>query len=515
MTLDERAASLSHQEIVALLVSHEALERQVIWFQRQLFGAKSERRLVGPEGRQLMLGEIASPTPQASVPTRDVQAYRRRMARSAVEDEGDGGHRFDASVPVEVMEEPLPEGVNMETHEVVAEKITDRLAQRPGTYVVIRHVRKVVKRKSDGQLICAPAPPAVLERCLADVSLLAGMVIDKMVYHLPLYRQHQRMAAAGVHLARADLTNWMHGVGDLLVPVYRAQVASIVAGRVATMDETPIRAGRDRPGRMKRGYFWPVYGDRDEVVFPFSASRGEAVVRETLRGFSGTLVTDGYEVYASYARTVNGVVHALCWSHARRSFESALDASPALCGEALERIGAIYEHEATLRTRNLSEEKRLAYRAEHTRPAVELFFEWLRRAVEENLLLPSHPFLKAANYALERETGLKVFLEYPDVPIDTNHLEREIRPIAVGRKNWLFCWTEIGAEYVGVLQSLLATCRLQGVNPYTYLVDVLQRVDAHPQSRVHELTPRLWKEHFAHNPLRSHVDRVPRPHAVP
>jgi transposase len=511
MTLDERAASLSREEIVSLLVSHEELKRQVAWFQRQLFGTKSERRLAGADGRQLMLGELASETPAVPGATREVQAYRRRVSSASEDEDSEGGLRFDESVPVEVTEAPLPEGVSFETHELVSEKVTDRLAQRPGTYVVLRTIRRVMKRKSDGALSCPPAPPAVLERCLADVSLLAGMVIDKCVYHLPLYRQHQRMAAAGVHLARADLTTWMHRVGGILEPIHGANLASIVAGSTATMDETPIRAGRDRPGHMRRAYFWPIYGDHNEVAFLYSPTRDGAIVRETLRGFTGTLLTDGYEVYNRYARTVNGVVHARCWSHARRHFESALDASPALCGEALERIGAIYEHEATLKARNLSPEKRLAYRAEHTRPAVELFFEWLRKAMEENLLLPSHPFLKAANYALEREAGLKVFLEYPDVPIDTNHLEREIRPIALGRKNWLFCWTEIGAKYVGILQSLLVTCRLHGVDPYTYLVDVLQRVDTHPQSRVHELTPRLWKEHFAQNPMRSRIDRVPNP----
>jgi transposase len=527
MTLTERAASLNHDEIVLLLKSHDALsarngelnaqvdelKRQVAWFQRQLFGRKSERRLLGSGDRQLMLGDLRDEVSSLPVPTREVSAYQRRAARSAEEKESDGGFRFDPSLPVEVVEVPLPKGVDPESYEVVSEKVTDRLAQRPGSYVVLRYVRKVVKRKSDGRLITTPAPPAVLERSVADVSLLAGLVIDKLVYHLPLYRQHQRMKAAGVHLARSSLTNWVHGVAGLLEPVYRAQVASIVAGRVVAMDETPIRAGRDRPGRMRRAYFWPVYGDRDEVVFPYSESRGDTAIRETLRGFSGTLLSDGYEVYHRYVQRVNGVVHALCWSHARRNFERALEHSPKLCEEALDRIGRIYELEADLRRRNLSPEKTLAYRGEHTRPVVENFFRWLEKAVEENLLVPSHPFLKAAQYAREREVGLKVFLEYPDVPVDTNHLEREIRPIAVGRKNWLFCWTELGAKYVGVLQSLLATCRLQTVNPYTYLVDVLQRVDSHPQAEVQQLTPRLWKEHFAQNPLRSHVDRNPSPSA--
>jgi transposase len=123
------------------------------------------------------------------------------------------------------------------------------------------------------------------------------------------------------------------------------------------------------------------------------------------------------------------------------------------------------------------------------------------------ILLPTNPFGQAAEYALKREAGLKVFLTDPDVPIDTNHLEREIRPVALGRKNWLFCWTEVGARHSGIIYSLLSSCRLQSVDPYVYLVDVWQRVDTHPALEVQLLTPRLWKEHFAAQPLGSDLDR--------
>ena len=124
------------------------------------------------------------------------------------------------------------------------------------------------------------------------------------------------------------------------------------------------------------------------------------------------------------------------------------------------------------------------------------------------MLLPSNPFTQAARYTLEREQALRVFLDYPPVPLDTNHLERELRAIALGRKNWLFCCTEVGARSVGIVQSLIASCRLQGIDPYVYLVDVLQRIDTHPAFEVHLLTPRLWKQHLAANPLRSDIERV-------
>ena len=170
-------------------------------------------------------------------------------------------------------------------------------------------------------------------------------------------------------------------------------------------------------------------------------------------------------------------------------------------------IAELYKTEAVGRAQRLSPEKVVAQRTEQVRPIVDRFFAWLKTTLEENLYLPTNPFRKAADYALTREKSLRVFLEYPDVPLDTNHLERAIRPIAMGRKNWLFCWTEVGAKYVGIFQSLLSTCRVQGINPYTYLVDVLQRIDTHPASEVEWLTPRLWKERFAGNPLRSDIDR--------
>jgi hypothetical protein len=180
-----------------------------------------------------------------------------------------------------------------------------------------------------------------------------------------------------------------------------------------------------------------------------------------------------------------------------------------LVAAALDRIAKLYKEEATIRALGLEDVAKLAHRGEYSQPLVEAFFAWLKQTVITEVLLPANPFGQAARYALEREAGLRVFLANPDVPLDTNHLEREIRPVALGRKNWLFCWTEVGARQVGIIYSVLASCRLQGVDPYVYLVDVLQRIDTHPALEVQLLTPRLWKQHFAEHPLRSDLDRPP------
>jgi transposase len=255
----------------------------------------------------------------------------------------------------------------------------------------------------------------------------------------------------------------------LLEPIYYALLSSILQSQVLTMDETPLKAGRREQGKLHTGYFWPVYGDQDDMAFPFAASRAGAVVREALGQFCGILLSDGYRVYDRFAHTVNGLVHAQCWSHTRRPFVDAEQAEPALVRQALECIGTLYEHEAHIRQHGLEAETKLAYRGEYSKPVVERFFAWLRETLRTQPLLPSTPFALAARYALAREAALKVFLAYPHVPLDTNHLEREIRTLALGRKHWLFCWTEVGAHYVGIVQSLIASCRLQDVDPYVYL----------------------------------------------
>ena len=146
-------------------------------------------------------------------------------------------------------------------------------------------------------------------------------------------------------------------------------------------------------------------------------------------------------------------------------------------------------------------------RLTNSKPIVDAFFQWCEDQYRRSDLTPKHPMTQAIRYVMTRQTELRVFLENPDVQPDTNHLERAIRPIPMGRKNWLFCWTELGAEHVGIIQSLITTCKLHDINPYTYLTDVLQRLHQHPDSRVDELTPRRWKTLFMDNPLRSPLYR--------
>ena len=505
--LEQQNAQLSGQ-LAALASDCAALKQQLEWFKRQLFGAKSEKQLlIDPQVQGNLLAGLGLSATTASppIPTETVTYQRQKLRDNSLTDTG---LRFDATVRVHeiTIGDPAMEALPESARELIGEKVTYRLAQRPSGYEVIKYIQRVYKHRESGEIVATMTPPAVLEKCVADVSLLAGLLIDKFQYHLPLYRQHQRLAAAGFTLSRTSLTNWSGRAIDLLAPIVEAQCAHVRESRVVAMDETPIKAGRKEKGKMRQAYFWPIYGDNDEVVFHYASTRAhEQVPRFLGAHFTGTLLSDGYEAYARYAAQHTAVTHAACWAHCRRYFEKASEAEPQASTEALALIAMLYQHEQVIRDRTLEGEHKLAYRTAHSEPVVSAFWRWCEDQCQRGDLLPSNPLSKALRYARERRTELKVFLCDPEVPIDTNHLERALRAIPMGKRNWLFCWTELGAKQVGIIQSLIVTCRLQGIDVYTYLVDVLQRVSIHPAKDVLDLTPRVWKTKFAHAPMKSDI----------
>ncbi len=485
-----------------------ALTHQLEWFRRQLFGKKSERFAPAPNPSQLHLGEVLPIPALAIEKLKRIPAHTRRVAQKDGAERGEDLPFFDeSSVPLEsiiLVHEEVKELKSSE-FERIGEKISYRLAQRPGSYVILKYLRPVMKRKDTEQIFTAPAPTGFLEGSRADVSFAAGLLMDKFAWHLPLYRQHQRLAAAGIRVSRPWLTQIAQRSISLLEPIYQAQFTAIRSSRVKTMDETPIKAGRSGHGKMQTGYFWPVYGEEDEVCFPFHPSRSHDFVASALgikAAMGSVLLTDGYAAYKRYAEKI-GITHAQCWSHSRRGFFEALEAEPDGAAAALEQIKAMYAVETQIREKKLSGEAKQIHRLLYSKPLVEHFFAWTGEQITRQGFTPKNPYIEALNYVRERRAGLEVFLTDPDVPIDTNHIERALRVIPMGRKAWLFCWTELGAKHVGMIQSLIVTCRLHGLDPYTYLVDVLQRISMHPASRVAQLTPRLWKQHFADNPLGS------------
>jgi transposase len=488
----------------------QRLEVENRWLRSQVWGAKAESRALMPLnlGDQLWLGqELLDPPPEPPPSKKSVKAYEREHRKHPVKPEPtDSQLKFGDDVPVKVIEvdDPATAHIPAEQRELVSESVTYRLAQR-SPYLVLKYVTKTWKDKGTGNIVTPPAPASVFPGSSVDVSFLAGLLVDKFVHHLPLYRQYERLVQATVFLSRGNLTRLVHRTAQLLEPIYQAVMSSVLFCPVLAVDESPTPAGVQKgagkeKGKMHQGYFWVFYGSSDEIFYMFSPSRARSVLDAVLEGYRGTLLSDGYVAYESFAKGKKGILHAQCWTHSRRNFIKAEPVAPAQCDTVIKVIQQLY---AVEREAELGSEELRQLRDKKSRPMVESLFTYLEKQVSESIFMPSNAFLKAAQYMLDRRKELEVFLDRPEVPLDTNHVERAIRPAVVGRKNWMFNFTETGARYAAIIYTLTQSCVLADINPTVYLTDVLQRIDTHPAIDVHLLTPRLWAKHFASNPLRS------------
>ena len=379
----QKVTDASSTELVNLVRSQAQtiveLKHQLEWFKRQIFGNKSERFAPQPDPTQMHLGEVllvpsALPDVRQSVP-----GHTRRVPQRDAANTAEALPFFDESrVPVETITviDAAMKQLDAAQFEVIGEKVSYRLAQRPGSYIVLKYVRPLIKILATQALHCSPAPVGVLEGSRAEVSFAAGLLVDKFAYHLPLYRQHRRLEDQGIKVSRPWLTQIAQRTIGLLEPIYEAQFASIRSSRVKAMDETPIKVGRAGLGKttlrnprggMKTGYFWPIYGEADEICFPFFPTRSHEHVLKLLGmqpAADAVLITDGYGAYQRYAQKT-GITHAQCWAHCRRGFFEALQADPTGAAEALEQIKAIYAIEADIREKNLSGDDKRLHRLTH------------------------------------------------------------------------------------------------------------------------------------------------------
>lgn len=513
--LQTKVHSLEHSN-TELHQTNAQLVQQLDWFKRQLFGTKSEKR---PEINAEQAALFTAPIPSdAPVPKVRVPAHDRKKHRSGQE-VNDTGLRFGPEVPMREITLSCPEldGPHAADYEIIEFKESLKLARQPGSHVVLKFRRPVVRHKSQGRLITAAAPLGVLDHAQVDVSFIAGMLVDKFVYHLPLYRQHQRLLAERIELSRSTLDGWARSGIGLLEPIAAAVMRQILSGQHLKIDETPIKAGRTKiakgsragQGQMKTGWLWPMLGEQGDIAFGYSAQRGAVALKAFIgESYQGTIQTDGYQVYAQYAKNLPGCTHALCWAHTRRAFLKAEGSEPQAIGEILEMIRALYSIERELNERTADAATILKTRGERSAPIVKAIFDWVDRQIANPALLPKSLLAKALGYAKERQAGLTVFLTDAWLALDTNDLERALRVIPMGRRNWTFCTTEFGAKQVAIIQTLLVTCRAHGIDPYTYLVDVLQRISVTPNSLIDELTPRIWATKFADKPMRSDLARL-------
>ena len=403
------------------------LQGQIDWLTRQFFGAKSEIRSHKPLtlGDQLWLGQELLEVPsEAPAETTTVKAHERENRKRPVNMEpADSQLKFGPDVPIKVIEvdDPATANIPLDRRELVSESVTHRLAQR-SPYLVLKYVTQTWKLKDTGKLVTPVAPASVIPGSSVDVSFLAGLLVDKFMNHLPLYRQHGRLEQAGINLCRGNLTRLVHRSAQLLEPVYQAIMSSTLQSSVLGVDESPTPAGLEKgkgteKGKMHQGYFWVFYGSSDEIFFLFSPSRSGKILEATLEGYSGVLLSDGYVAYQSFVKGKKHILHAQCWTHARRNFIKAEKIAPQQCDLVLKAIQQIYSVERGV---ELGSDKLRAIRDKRSRSMVDALFCYLEKQACESIFIPSNAFLQAAVYMLDRRKELEVFLDRPEVPLDTN-----------------------------------------------------------------------------------------------
>jgi len=471
---------------IALLQSENAyLKQELAQIKRLLFGQKRER-YVPADSNQLDMGMHPEPPATPAPPTEEITYSRRKKA----EKNKPSRNALPAHLPRDIVViEPKEPTAGMRK---IGEEITEELDYTPATLRVTRYVRpKYAKPEGDGVLI-GVLPSRPIEKGKAGPGLLARVTISKFVDHLPLYRQSKMLERQGVSIARSTLGDWVTAVCDILTPLFALQREKVLSASYLMVDETPIRVlDYHTKGKSRLGYHWVYYDPIGKgVLFDYRLGRGREGPKACLEKFSGLLQTDGWQAYEEFEGRKE-IILLSCWAHARRNFTQALDNDPERAQYVLGKIQQLYQLERHARDENLTHDDRKTLRQEHAKPVLKELETWLRH--NHLTTLPQSKIGKAIAYALKRWDKLQRYTEYGQVEIDNNLVENAIRPVALGRKNYLFAGSHEGARRAAMLYSLLATAKLHGTEPFAWLRDVLDRIADHPHKKLQDLLPENWQ----------------------
>lgn len=385
----------------------------------------------------------------------------------------------------------------------VGERVFERIEHRPARIVVEVHHRveyglaEADARERTIEPLVAPAPPGAIEDSRVGAGLLAQILVNKYEHHLPLYRQQSVFERAGLAIPRQTMCDWVLAGLFNLEPIWSAIRAPIVASDVVLLDDTVVKCQRGRGETIIRAHLWTYSSPcAAGVLFDFAVDWGHEHVLEMLGpNFHGYLVGDGYAGYETIAGLLPGVIEAGCWAHALRKFRDASKEAPAEAAAMMAAIAELFAIERDADGRGLDAEQRRALRVGKSGPMLELIHSLARS--QRATMSEGGNYVDALKYLENQRVKLARFLEDGRVPIHNNDSERAARPVAVGRKNWLFAGSERGGRAAAIAYTLIQSCKLARVDPLVYLRDVLIRVATHPASRVGELTPANWKRAFA------------------
>jgi transposase len=376
----------------------------------------------------------------------------------------------------------------------IGEEVTEELEYEPGRLYVNRYVRPKYVSADNQTILIAPLPDRPLPKAIAGSGLLTQILIDKYVDHLPLRRQQQRFSREKINIPYSTITDWVSNSCKLITPLYEALRKEVLASDYLHADETPIKVlDKDKKGETHRGYYWVYHNSlQDLVLFDYRPGRGREGPSELLKDFKGHLQTDGYAAYNIFDEQKD-VTLLHCMAHARRKFVEARLNDQARADYALEQIQQLYAIERQADEEQLPAEEVLTLRQNKAVPILEALGKWMQQTY--TAVLPQSAIGKALAYSITRWEKLMIYTSDGKLNIDNNPVENAIRPVAVGRKNYLFVGSHEAAQRSAMLYSLLGTCKMHDINPFEWMKAVLEKTPDHPINKIYELLPHRWKNH--------------------
>jgi transposase len=473
------------------------LEEQLEWFRKQIFGTKSEKIIEPREDSPYLPGFEQFFSKVEEEKKQEIPSHQRKKPKR----QGQDSIVLPDNLPVERQFIDIPEEdkVCPETGLPlikIGEEVTSKIAHRPGSYFIKQIVRikyALPKESSESGIVVPDLPDSLLNRCQADESLLANILVKKFGDHLPLYRQAEIMGREGIVISRQLLSKWVLRVGNALKPLYDAMFYQILATNNIFYDETPIDMLSPGKGKTHQAYMWVIVGGESSNpgyrVYDFRTNRCHYNAAERLKGYQGRLHSDKYGAYEVLAKTKE-FTWCPCWSHIRRKFFEAENGDPIFRAWILRLIKYLFMLEKVAWAR--SEEERLRIRQEKEIPIIDNLIEKITDKQVNGKILPKSKFNTALGYFSGLIPYLKNYCKFPWARLDNNIAERAVRPVAIGRKNWLFVGNETGGEAAAVILSLVQTARAMGINPQEYLEDVMRRIMSYSFQKLYELLPDYW-----------------------
>lgn len=462
----------------------EQLEQQLAQLQKMIFGPKHER-IELLNSSQLSLDMNLGGISPVETTTEDI-AYTRTKNKEKAQPNRSA---LPADLPREIIEiAPQEDTTGMK---LIGHEITEQLEMTPAKFYVKQYKRAKYARPEGNGVAIGKLPEFALPKAIAGSSVIAHLLIGKYVDHLPLHRQIKMFGRIGMTLSDSTVNDWIKGSVNLLTALHDRQTNILLSAAYIQNDETPIKVlDGKKKGQTHRGYFWVSHSPEQKlVVFNYSKGRSAQFPTEFLKDYHGYLQTDGYGVYDTFEQK-NGITLVGCMAHARRYFVEASGNDKQRSEYFIAQLQNLYHLEEELRQSNVGSEQILAKRQEVAVPILKQLHQWLKENISQ--VLPQSTIGKAIGYALTRWEKLMKYTHDSILQIDNNLIENQIRPVAVGRKNYLFCGSHESAQRAAIIYSLLGTCKLNNINPHEWLLDVLQKLSTRKANNIDDLLPHNW-----------------------